>query len=84
MESPGDLDVVVVPVKDYNTMVWSDGAHIDVVATGAPSGRYQLIIAQSADTGATWNPSRDLSNDTAHTYFLPDMVRVWFRPACSL
>ncbi len=68
-------DMVVIPIKDYNTMVWSDGAHIDVVACGAPSGRYQLLLAQSADTGLTWNASMDLSNDTAHTYFLPDMVR---------
>jgi hypothetical protein len=68
-------DVVVVPVKDYNTMVWSDSAHVDVVAAGAPTGRYQLLLAQSSDTGATWNASMNLSNDTAHTYFLPDMVR---------
>jgi hypothetical protein len=66
---------VVVPVKDYNTMVWSDSNHVDVVACGAPSGNYQLIIAQSADTGNTWTPSVNLSNDPTHTYFLPDMVR---------
>jgi hypothetical protein len=68
-------DVVVDPIQDYNVMGWSDGSHVDVIATGAPSGRYQLLIAQSADTGTTWGPSVDISNDTAHTYFLPDMVR---------
>jgi hypothetical protein len=48
---------------------------VDVIACGAPTGHYQLQLAQSADTGATWASSMDLSNDTAHTYFLPDMVR---------
>ena len=76
--------MVVDPIKDYNVMGWSDGANVDVIATGAPTGRYQLLLAQSADTGSHLGSKyRYLSNDTAHTYFLPDMVRngpicMWF------
>jgi hypothetical protein len=70
-----DSDRVVIDTSDYNTMVSIDDNHVDVVATGAPTGHFQLQLAQSADTGATWAPSMDLSNDTAHAYFLPHMVR---------
>ncbi len=69
-------DVVVDTQFDYNTMVCSDGAYVDVISCGAPSGRYQLLLAQSLDTGATWSTTNmNLSNDTAHTYFLPHMTR---------
>ncbi len=68
-------DVVVIPPDGYGTMVWIDSAHVDVVAAGAPSGHYQVLLAQSPDTGATWAPDMDLTNDTAHTYYYPDMVR---------
>jgi type IX secretion system substrate protein/BNR repeat protein len=70
-----DSDRVVIDTSDYNTMVSINNNHVDVIATGAVTGHYQLLLAQSADTGATWVPSMDISNDTAHTYFLPDMVR---------
>jgi hypothetical protein len=69
-------DMVVDTPFDYNTMVSIDGAHADVIACGAPTGRYQLLLAQSPDTGATWTiRNNDLSNDTAHTYYLPYMTR---------
>jgi hypothetical protein len=57
-------------------MVCTDGAYVDVISCGAPSGHYQLLFAQSLDTGATWSTTNmDLSNETAHTYFLPHMTR---------
>ena len=72
-----DSDVVVMPQRDYGTMVYVDGAHVDVVATGHPtSSHYQLLLVQSSDTGNTWGNDKDISgNDTTHTYFYPDMVR---------
>ena len=69
-------DIVVDLPFDYNTMVWSNGTKVDVVAAGAPSGRYQLLLSQSSDRGTTWGVTgTNLSADTANTYFLPDMVR---------
>jgi hypothetical protein len=69
-------DIIVDTPYDYNTMVSADTEYIDVVACGAPSGHYQLLLAQSPDTGATWTVmNNDLSNDTAHTYYLPHMTR---------
>ncbi|HTX88230.1 MAG TPA: sialidase family protein [Bacteroidales bacterium] len=70
-----DSDLVVIPPFDYGTMVGSDNNHIDVVAAGAPSGHYQVRLAQSADLGYTWSPEKDLTSDTAYTYYYPDMVR---------
>ncbi|HTA28103.1 MAG TPA: exo-alpha-sialidase [Bacteroidia bacterium] len=72
-----DSDVVVMPKTDYGTMVSIDGAHTDVIATGHPtSNHYQVLLAQSADTGKTWASDKDITNnDTAHTYYYPDMVR---------
>ena len=72
-----DSDVVVMPKTDYGTMVYTDGAHTDVIATGHPtSNHYQVLLVQSADTGATWASDMDLTNnDTANSYYYPDMVR---------
>ncbi|HWY98520.1 MAG TPA: exo-alpha-sialidase [Bacteroidia bacterium] len=68
-------DVAVDSAYDYSTMAYSYGANVDVVAAGAPIGRYQIILVQSSDTGASWGKTIDLTNDTAHAYFYPDMVR---------
>ena len=69
-------DIVVDTAYDYSTMVSVDGQHIDVIAAGHPvSHHYQLLLAQSSDTGSTWANTIDLTNDTTHTYFYPDMVR---------
>jgi hypothetical protein len=68
-------DVVVDTPFDYSTMVSVDGAHVDVIAAGAPAGHYQILLTQSADTGVTWGSSMDITNDTAHTFFYPFMVR---------
>ena len=70
-----DSDIVVMPPFDYGTMVSIDGSHTDVIATGTPSGHNQVLLAQSADTGATWAASMNITNDTAVTYYYPDMVR---------
>src|SRR5258706_6513758 len=56
-------------------MVSVDHASIDVIAAGAPSGHYQILLAQSTDTGASWSTDMDLTHDTANTYYYPDMVR---------
>jgi len=70
-------DIVVDVQGDYNTMGTLNGKNADVIATGAPSGRYQVLWSHSSDTGATWAGATgvNLSNDTAHTYFLPHMTR---------
>jgi len=70
-----DSDVAVIPPLGYGTMVWMDGAFVDVVAAGAPSGNYQTLLAQSPDTGATWLTDTDLTNDSLNSYYYPDMVR---------
>jgi len=71
-----DPDVALDSAYDYSTMVYSTGAHADVVAAGIPKGgHYQILLSQSADTGATWSSGTNVSNDTAHAYFYPDMVR---------
>jgi hypothetical protein len=69
-------DVVVDPQYDYSTMVSVDGANVDVVAAGRSiNNHYQILLTQSADTGATWATNRDITNDTLNTYFYPYMVR---------
>jgi hypothetical protein len=69
-------DLVLIPKYDYSTMVSIDSANVDVVAAGAPVGsHYQILLAQSADTGSTWGSSFNIINDTAHTYYYPYMVR---------
>ncbi len=68
-------DVVVVPPFGYGTMVWMDGANVDVVAAGAPSGKYQIHLAQSSNMGTTWATDVDLTKDPLNTYYYPDMVR---------
>jgi len=72
-------DVVVDIQSDYNTALSVDGANVDVIAAGnpVPLGRFQVLWSNSADTGATWAGATgvNLSNDTAHTYFLPHIAR---------
>jgi hypothetical protein len=70
-----DAEVAVIPPFGYGTMVCIDGEHVDVIAAGAPSGHYQIHLAQSSDTGATWETDTDLTQDPANTYYYPDMVR---------
>ncbi|SRR5258706_239779 len=70
-----DPEVAVIPPSGYGTMVSVDNASIDVIAAGAPSGHYQILLAQSTDTGASWSTDMDLTHDTANTYYYPDMVR---------
>lgn len=68
-------DTALIPPFDYGTWVNADNANIDVIAAGAASGRYQIQLAQSTNLGSTWSPNSDLTNDTAHTYYYPYMVR---------
>lgn len=70
-----DSDVVLIPPFAYGTMVCVDGANVDVPCAGAASGHYQIHLVQSADTGTSWAADMNLTNDTAHTYYYPYMVR---------
>jgi hypothetical protein len=70
-----DPEVAVIPPFDYGTMVSYDGANIDIPCAGAPSGHYQIMLVNSADTGATWGTAMNLTNDPANTYYYPYMVR---------
>ncbi len=68
-------DTAVMPPFDYGTWVNANNTHVDVIAAGAASGHYQIQLVQSTDLGLTWSPNIDLTNDTAHTYYYPYMVR---------
>ena len=68
-------DTPVIPQYAYTTMVSVDGANVDVPGGSAPVGRYQIHLAQSADTGASFSPDVDLTADTAHEFAYPYMVR---------
>ena len=70
-----DHDVLINSEPSYGTMVSADGAYVDIPSTGAFSGHYQVHLNQSADTGKTWGSDHNLTNDTAHTYYYPYMVR---------
>jgi hypothetical protein len=70
-----DTDVAVIPPFDYGTMVSVDGANVDIPCAGSSAGHYQILLVQSADTGASWGTSMNLTNDPANTYYYPYMVR---------
>lgn len=70
-----DPEVAVAPPNGYGTMVNVDGLKVDIPFAGAPSGRYQIYLVQSANNGVGWGADKDLTNDTANTYYYPDMVR---------
>ncbi len=68
-------DVVVIPPYDYGTMVSANGANIDIPCAGAVTGHYQILMAQSSDSGVNWGTQTNVTNDTAHTFYYPYMVR---------
>jgi len=70
-----DADVLVNSEPSYGTMVSVNGNYVDVPSAGAPSGHYQIHLNQSGDSGASWGPDKDLTNDPANTYYYPYMVR---------
>jgi hypothetical protein len=70
-----DADVLVNSEPSYGTMVSVNGANVDVPSAGATSGRYQIHLNQSPNGGITWGTDINLTNDTAHTYYYPYMVR---------
>ena len=70
-----DSDVLINSEPSYGTMVSANGTNIDIPSSGAPSGHYQVHLNQSANTGATWGPDLNLTNDVANTYYYPYMVR---------
>jgi len=70
-----EQDTAIALPNGYGTMVSVDGQHVDVPYAGAPTGRYQTHLVQSADVGASWGPDMNLTNDTANTYYYPYMVR---------
>ena len=68
-------DLLINGEPSYGTMVSVNGPNVDVPSSGAPTGHYQVHLNQSADAGANWGPDKDLTNDTAHTFYYPYMVR---------
>ena len=70
-----DPDVVVIPPSDYGTMVSANGANIDIPCAGAVTGHYQILLAQSSDSGVSWGTQTNVTNDTAQTFYYPYMVR---------
>ena len=68
-------DTLINSEHSYGTMVCVDSTNIDIPSAGAPSGHYQIHLNQSGDNGLTWGVDKNLTNDTAHTYFYPYMVR---------
>jgi hypothetical protein len=70
-----DSDLPLAGPQGYGTMICVDSSNIDVPFAGAPSGRYQTHLVQSGDNGVNWSGDRDLTSDTANTYYYPYMVR---------
>ncbi|HYV95390.1 MAG TPA: T9SS type A sorting domain-containing protein [Chitinophagales bacterium] len=70
-----DPDVLINSEPSYGTMVSVNGTNIDIPSSGAPSGLYQIHLNQSANTGASWGPNLNVTNDAANTYYYPYMVR---------
>ena len=68
-------DVLLNPRNVYSTMVYTDGANVEVPSAGSPTNHYQIHLRQSADTGKTWETDKNLTNDTLHNYYYPYIVR---------